>query len=114
MKSDGKVSRRNFVRTMVGSAAFAGITGKFKPLKALAAVVARKSAMPTRALGRTGHSVGLFSLGGQATLEQDGRTDDAIYIINRAIDLGVNYIDTAAAYGRGKSETYIGRVMKTL
>ena len=33
-------------------------------------------------------------------------------IINRALDLGVNYIDTAERYGRGVSETYIGQVMK--
>ncbi|MQY79236.1 MAG: hypothetical protein GH151_08595 [Bacteroidetes bacterium] len=35
-------------------------------------------------------------------------------IINRAIDLSINYIDTAASYGRGVSQTNIGRVMKTL
>jgi len=69
--------------------------------------------MPERPLGRTGHRVRLFSLGGQATLERAGRHDDAVAIINRAIDLGVNYIDTAAAYGRGISQIYIGDVMKT-
>ena len=69
--------------------------------------------MPERPFGRTGHQVRLFSLGGQATLEQDGRRDDAVAIINRAIDLGVNYIDTAAAYGRGISQRYLGEVMAT-
>jgi len=57
--------------------------------------------------------VKLFSLGGQATLEQQGTRDQSVAIINRAIDLGVNYIDTAAAYGRGISQTYIGEVMAT-
>jgi uncharacterized protein len=70
-------------------------------------------AMPTRPLGRTGHQVGLFSLGGQATLEQPGREQEALAIIHRALDLGVNYIDTAPAYGRGVSLRYIGEVMKT-
>jgi hypothetical protein len=70
-------------------------------------------AMPTRPLGETGHVVRIFSLGGQATLEKSGTKDESVAIINRAIDLGVNYIDTAAAYGRGVSETYIGEVMKT-
>jgi aryl-alcohol dehydrogenase-like predicted oxidoreductase len=69
--------------------------------------------MPERPFGRTGHRVRLFSLGGQATLEQSGREDDAVAIINRALDLGVNYIDTAAAYGRGISQRYIGEVMAT-
>lgn len=69
--------------------------------------------MPVRPLGRTGHQVRLFSLGGQATIEQPGTREVSHAIINRAIDLGVNYIDTAAAYGRGISQTYIGEVMAT-
>ena len=69
--------------------------------------------MPERALGGTGHRVRLFSLGGQATIERPGMQDEAVAIVNRAIDLGVNYIDTAAAYGRGISQTYIGEVMAT-
>lgn len=71
------------------------------------------SPMPERPLGATGHRVRLFSLGGQATLEKSGTRDQSIAIINRAIDLGVNYIDTAAAYGRGISQGYIGEVMAT-
>jgi aryl-alcohol dehydrogenase-like predicted oxidoreductase len=69
--------------------------------------------MPERPLGRTGHRVRLFSLGGQATLEREGTRDESVAIVNRAIDLGVNYIDTAAAYGQGISQTYIGEVMAT-
>ena len=68
--------------------------------------------LPKRKLGKTGYKVGIFSLGGQATLEQPGKEKESVEIINRAIDLGVNYIDTAAAYGQGISETYIGKVMK--
>jgi aryl-alcohol dehydrogenase-like predicted oxidoreductase len=69
--------------------------------------------MPERPLGKTGHNVRLFSLGGQATLEKEGTLEESVAIINRAIDLGVNYLDTAAAYGRGISQKYIGEVMKT-
>jgi len=71
------------------------------------------SAMPTRSFGKTGFKVGVFSLGGQATLEIKGREEESEKIINRAIDLGVNYIDTAASYGKGVSQLNIGRVMKT-
>lgn len=71
------------------------------------------SAMPTRSFGKTGYKVGVLSLGGQATLEKAGREDESEKIINRAIDLGVNYIDTAASYGKGVSQLNIGRVMKT-
>ena len=102
-----KLTRRDFVKV--------GATGT------AALLLSRNSAMggsvdapsPTRPLGLTGHDVPLFSLGGQATLERSGTHDESIAIINRAIDLGVNYIDTAAAYGRGISQTYIGDVMAT-
>lgn len=68
--------------------------------------------MPKRPLGKTGFDVGIYSLGGQGALEIPGTFDKSVAIINRAIDLGVNYIDTAAAYGTGSSELYIGEVMK--
>lgn len=102
-------SRRNFVRNVMGGATAAGLASALGPISAYAS----PAAMPSRPFGRTGHEVGLFSLGGQATLEQDGRTDEALQIINTAIDLGVNYIDTAAAYGSGISERYLGMVMET-
>ena len=69
-------------------------------------------AMPTRNLGKTGYQVGILSLGGQATIEQQGKEAESIAIVNRALDLGINYIDTAAAYGQGISETHIGHVLK--
>lgn len=69
------------------------------------------NAMPTRNLGRTGHRVGIFSLGAQAMVES-GNTDLAVSIVEKAIDLGVNYIDTAPVYGNTKSETHVGMVMK--
>jgi aryl-alcohol dehydrogenase-like predicted oxidoreductase len=71
-------------------------------------------AMPTRNLGRTGHLVGLFSLGGQAAIEKAGNEKVAIPIIERALDLGVNYLDTSARYGGEArwSEQYFGQVLK--
>ena len=71
------------------------------------------SSMPTRSFGKTGYKVGVLSLGGQATIEKQGTEEESEKIINRAIDLGVNYIDTAASYGKGQSQLNIGRVMKT-
>ncbi|MBP1605234.1 MAG: hypothetical protein H6Q08_608, partial [Acidobacteria bacterium] len=99
-----KITRREFVqRTTVGAAGLA-VAGR---------ALGAPNTMAERALGRTGHNVRLFSLGGQATLEKAGTTEQSLAIIHRAIDLGVNYIDTAARYGRGISQTYIGEVMKT-
>jgi hypothetical protein len=70
--------------------------------------------MPTRNLGKTGHRVGLFSLGGQAALEHGHNEAVAVPIIERALDLGVNYIDTSSIYGGPErwSERYVGQVMK--
>jgi uncharacterized protein len=76
------------------------------------AAAAGARAMPTRRLGRTGLDVPIFSLGGQSTIEQPDKLDEAVAIIHRALDLGLNYIDTSHIYGNGVSESYIGEVMK--
>ncbi len=105
--TDRKLTRRDFVKVGAGGAAALFLSGG----NARAAGGGTRPPMPERPLGATGHQVRLFSLGGQATLEKSGTRDQSLAIINRAIDLGVNYIDTAAAYGRGISQTYIGEVM---
>ncbi|MGA2806818.1 MAG: aldo/keto reductase [Terracidiphilus sp.] len=71
------------------------------------------AAMPTRNLGKTGYKVGIFSLGGQASLERPNNEAVAVPIIERALDLGVNYIDTSSIYGGPErwSEQYVGKVM---
>ena len=112
--------RRDFLR--LGAVAGAGLVTAGLPAATAAAAAATPAratpsatgAMPTRNLGRTGHRVALFSLGGQAALEQADNEAVAVPIIERALDLGVNYIDSAAAYGGEKrwSQRYIGRVMK--
>ena len=68
--------------------------------------------LPKRPLGKTGVEVTIYGLGGLYTISKHDRRDEAVEIINRAIDLGVNYIDTSAAYGAGASELNIGTVMK--
>jgi len=113
--SESRLSRRDFVK--VGAAGAAGVALQGGGQAAAAASSGQAPPMPERPLGRTGHNVRLFSLGGQATIEQPNREEDSMAIVNRAIDLGVNYVDTAAAYGRNPdgppySQTYIGKVMK--
>src|SRR5271165_1537567 len=86
-----------------------------KTLPALPSNPHTKEAMPTRNLGKTGYKVGIFSLGGQAAIEKPNNFDVAVPIIERALDLGVNYIDTSSIYGGPErwSEQYVGRVMKS-
>lgn len=70
--------------------------------------------MPTRNLGRTGHRPAIFSLGGESAIKQPHNEAVAVPLIERALDLGVNYIDTAADYGGVErwSQRHIGQVMK--
>lgn len=112
-----RLSRRAFVKALAAGTAAAGLAPLVRPIEAAApksgdAVRESAGSISTRPLGRTGHAVRLFSLGGQATLEKPGTDEESIAIIERAIDLGVNYLDTARMYGRGLSEGYLGQVMK--
>ncbi len=113
--------RRTFLKT--GGAVAAGLLAQAaaparaadKVLPALPVNPRTMGAMPTRNLGKTGYKVGIFSLGGQATLEKANQFDKAVPIIERALDLGVNYIDTSSIYGGPDrwSEQYVGQVMKS-
>jgi predicted aldo/keto reductase-like oxidoreductase len=112
------IDRRRFLGAALMGGAAITLTGLDSPDREAPAPQqggpgAAAAAMPTRPLGRTGHEVALFSLGGQALLEQKGSgvRDKAVAIINRALDLGVNYCDTAPLYG--PSQDYYGEVMAT-
>jgi aryl-alcohol dehydrogenase-like predicted oxidoreductase len=54
--------------------------------------------IPRRLLGRTGQEVTQFALGGEGVLRTYGRDREAVAVIHRALDQGVNYCDTAPAY----------------
>jgi len=68
-------------------------------------------AMPERILGKTGVKVPILGLGGagQTPLSHIGTESQSIALIERAIQLGIRYFDTAASYG--PSEDYLGRVL---
>jgi aryl-alcohol dehydrogenase-like predicted oxidoreductase len=67
-----------------------------------------------RNLGETGMRVSEISLGTWALGGEWGTVaeDDAYASLNRAVDLGVNFLDTADVYGNGRSENLIGRLLK--
>jgi aryl-alcohol dehydrogenase-like predicted oxidoreductase len=72
--------------------------------------------METRTLGRTGLEVSVlgFGCGAVGGLMVRGSPGDQERAVARAIELGINYFDTAAMYGNGESERNLGRVMKSL
>ncbi len=114
----GGIGRRDFLK--IGGVATAGILaggalpGSAGAEPALQPGPLPQAAMPTRNLGKTGYRPGIFSLGGQAAVEQPNNEAVAVPIVDRAIELGVNYVDTAAAYGGNErwSQKHIGVVMR--
>jgi len=70
--------------------------------------------MKYRPLGRTGFNVSAISFGAWAIGGTWGQVDDAesLRALHRAVDLGVNFFDTADVYGGGHSENLIARLRR--
>jgi aryl-alcohol dehydrogenase-like predicted oxidoreductase len=71
--------------------------------------------MIQRTLGKTGLQLsvlgyGAWGIGGSMWIGADD--DESLRALRRAIELGVNFIDTAAGYGAGHSERLVGRVVR--
>jgi aryl-alcohol dehydrogenase-like predicted oxidoreductase len=101
MFGEVRISRRKFIETAAagGAAACWG---------------APQHGMPSRVLGRTGASVSILAFGaGQRFLEYPDE-DRALAALSLALDLGINYIDTAYNYGNGVSEKRVGKFIRTL
>jgi predicted aldo/keto reductase-like oxidoreductase len=94
------ITRRRFLEA---AAAGAAIT------PALGAAEAAK--IPTRPFGKTGLEVSILGFGSGTRFLMYEDEDKALEALSHAIDLGIKYIDTAHAYGNGKSEERIGRLM---
>lgn len=67
--------------------------------------------MEFRDLGRTGVKVSPLCLGAMNFPTPSG-ADESVEMINRALDGGINFIDTANVYNRGESETIVGQTLK--
>jgi aryl-alcohol dehydrogenase-like predicted oxidoreductase len=73
------------------------------------------AAMEYRPLGRTGlrvSAIGFGAWGIGASMWIGADDAESLRTLNRAVDLGVNFIDTAFDYGRGHSESLVGRVVR--
>ena len=93
---DNELTRRTFIGTAVVASAASGA-----------------AKLPTREFGRTGERPSILALGcGSRLLAYDSQ-DKGVEAINLALDSGITYLDTAQNYGAGKSETWVGEVMKT-
>jgi predicted aldo/keto reductase-like oxidoreductase len=98
-------SRRNFLRNSALGILGAGVLASGTPVFAGDGKTQESEEIKIksfRTLGRTGFKVSDISSG--------GIRDEAL--LNALLDAGVNYIDTAESYGRGKSETAVGNVLQ--
>jgi hypothetical protein len=95
-------SRRQFLES-AAMASLAAATGH----------AAEPGKIPTRKLGKTGARVSVLGMGGGSRFLSYKDEDKALEALNKAIDIGIHYIDTAQTYGNGVSETRVGKVMAT-
>src|SRR5215475_11328674 len=96
------MNRRQFLETVAASLVASPALAALEPSK-----------LPTRALGRTGIQVPILGFGSGSRFLMYKDEDQAVEALNRAIDLGICYIDTAHSYGNGRSEERVGKVMVT-
>jgi aryl-alcohol dehydrogenase-like predicted oxidoreductase len=72
----------------------------------------RTMALHRRTLGRTGLRVSEVSLGGLFTSSLGGGLEETVRALEAAVDLGINYVDTAPAYG--DSEKVLGEALRRI
>ena len=94
------ITRRRFLEAAAAGAAITPSLGAADTPK-----------IPTRPFGKTGLEVSILGFGSGSRFLMYEDEDKALEALSHAIDLGITYIDTAHAYGDGKSEERIGRLM---
>jgi predicted aldo/keto reductase-like oxidoreductase len=95
------ISRRKFLETTAAGAIAASSLSAAKA----------GSDMPTRVLGKTGVSVSILAFGsGSRFAKYDD--DQAVQAVQKAMDLGINYFDSADSYSKHHSEENIGKAIK--
>src|SRR5258708_3019591 len=97
------ISRREFLDTTTLTALTAG---------ALVADTA-KTPLPTRVLGKTGVRLSILGFGTGSRFLLYKEEDKAVEAVQKGLDLGINFIDTADSYGRNHlSEQWVGKAIK--
>jgi predicted aldo/keto reductase-like oxidoreductase len=82
-------------------------------MAAAAAEIDAQTGMPMRTLGSTGQRVSLLAFGAGSRWMAYKDRDKGLVALERALKGGVNYVDSAASYGNGQSEQWIGEYLKT-
>lgn len=104
-----KTNRRNFLLGSVAAATVIGSQALTKKTSQASSLTIKS--MPERILGKTQINLPVFGLGGagQTPISREGQEVEAIALIEKALELGIKYYDTAASYG--PSEERFGKVL---
>jgi len=106
--SNDKITRREFIeRTSLTVASASVLPAVLEPEAEAAA------RLPQRVLGRTKVKVPILAFGCGSRFLMYENEEEAQRVLNHVIDSGITYLDTAVDYGKGASETRVGKVMKT-
>lgn len=70
--------------------------------------------MEYRFLGNTGIKVSVISYGSYLTQLESGQQERTTSLVKKALELGINFFDTAEAYGLGEAERQMGTAFKEL
>lgn len=106
--NNDQLTRREFIEKTTLTVASASVLPTL-----LAEAAEAKTTLPQRVLGRTGVKVPIIAFGCGSRFLMYKEEDEALKILNRVIDLGITYLDTAMDYGKGLSEMRVGKVMAT-
>ena len=105
MKTTRRMSRRDFFQTTMLGGLASLLPFKGKGLAETVTDDPKEIPVQFRTLGKTGLKVSSIGFGAMITSDPT--------VIHHAIDLGINYIDTAASYMDGNNEIIVGNVLKT-
>ena len=94
-----EITRRSFLSTAAAAAMVTEIDAQ--------------TGMPRRPLGKTGEKISLLAFGAGSRWLMYKDMEKAHVALDRALKAGVNYVDSAASYGDGQSEKWIGEFLKT-
>ncbi len=101
-------SRREFLERLAATTAAGAGLSILTPSSAASPAV---RTLPKRTLGHTGVKVTILAFGCGSRWLMYKQVDKALEALNKAIDLGITYLDTAYSYGDGESETRVGLAM---
>ena len=109
MTDDGR-TRRAFLKTTAGTVAGAALTSSAAAPPDPVKILNHNPKMGYRLLGKTGFMISEVSLGGHGAIKKPNTTDNRVAVLERAVELGINYVDNNIA---GECDLYGAAMAKS-